>query len=132
MNGDLLLFNGRIITMDPDKPEATAIAIRGGKVAAVGSDNEAAEAAGSKAQLVDLKGRTATPGLNDAHAHPMSVGFALADLNLSSPPNRSISDLVTLVQGETQRRAPGVWIVGRGYDQARLDDQRHPTKDDLD
>jgi predicted amidohydrolase YtcJ len=132
MNGDLLLFNGRIITMDPDKPEATAIAIRGGKVAAVGSDNEAAEAAGSKAQSLDLNGRTAAPGLNDAHAHPMSVGFALADLNLASPPNRSISDLVTLVQGEAQRRAPGVWIVGRGYDQARLDDQRHPTKDDLD
>jgi predicted amidohydrolase YtcJ len=132
MNGDLFLYNGRIVTMDPNQPKATAIAIRGGKIAAVGSDNEAAEAAGSKAEAIDLKGRTATPGLNDAHAHPMSVGFALADLNLASPPNRSIADLVTLVQRETQRRPPGSWIVGRGYDQARLDDQRHPTRHNLD
>jgi predicted amidohydrolase YtcJ len=132
MNGDLLLFNGRVISMDRSKPEASAIAIRGGKVAAVGTDAEAREAAGAKAQVIDLKGRTATPGLNDAHAHPMSVGFALADLNLASPPNESIRDIVALVERETHRRDPGAWIVGRGYDQARLTDQRHPTRHDLD
>jgi predicted amidohydrolase YtcJ len=132
MTGDLLLFNGRVITMDAAKPEATAVAIRGGKVAAVGSDAEAAGAAGHKAESIDLKGRTATPGLNDAHAHPMSVGFALSDLNLASPPNNSVSDLVALVKRETQRVAMGTWIIGRGYDQARLADQRHPTRHDLD
>src|SRR5262245_3914762 len=97
MNGDLLLFNGRVLTMDPANPEVTAIAIRGGNVAAVSTDAEAREAAGAKAEAIDLKGRTATPGLNDAHAHPMSTGFALADLNLASPPNRSIADLIDLV-----------------------------------
>ncbi|MFL5760966.1 MAG: amidohydrolase [Thermomicrobiales bacterium] len=132
MNGDLLLFNGGVLTMDQAKPEATAIAIRGGKIAAVGTDAEAREAAGAKAEAIDLKGRTATPGLNDAHAHPMSTGFALADLNLASPPNRSISDLVALVAAETKRKPPGTWIVGRGYDQARLDEQRHPTRQDID
>jgi predicted amidohydrolase YtcJ len=132
MNGDLLLFNGRVLTMDPSQPKATAIAIRGGKIAAVGTDAEAHEAAGTRADAIDLKGRTATPGLNDAHAHPMSVGFALADLYLASPPNRSINDLVSLVAAETKRMAPGTWIVGRGYDQARLDEQRHPTRHDLD
>jgi predicted amidohydrolase YtcJ len=132
MNGDLLLVNGRVLTMDPANPEVTAVAIRGGKIAAVGTDAEAREAAGAKAETIDLMGRTATPGLNDAHAHPMSTGFALADLNLASPPNRSISDLIELVAAETKRKAPGTWIVGRGYDQARLDEQRHPARQDID
>src|SRR5215210_6661017 len=103
MSGDLLLLNGRVITMDADQPEASAVAIRAGRVVAVGNDAEARAAASPGSETINLKGRTAAPGLNDAHAHPMAVGFALADLNLASPPNRSISDLVTLVQRETQR-----------------------------
>lgn len=132
MTGDLLLFNGRILTMNPDRPRAAAIAIRSGKVAAVGSDAEARAAAGPKSTAIDLIGRTATPGLNDAHAHPMAVGFAARDLVLSSPPNRSIRDLVLRVEQTAARREPGRWIVGRGYDQARLAEQRHPTRHDLD
>ncbi len=132
MSGDLLLVNGRILTMDPDRPEATAIAIRSGRIAAVGTDAEAREAAGPRVETIDLRGRTATPGLNDAHAHPMGVGHALADLNLATPPNASIRDIVDLVAAESRRRAPGTWIIGRGYDQARLAEQRHPTRHDLD
>ncbi|HEY8447577.1 MAG TPA: amidohydrolase [Thermomicrobiales bacterium] len=132
MTADLLLVNGRVLTMDPERPRATAVAIRNGRIAAVGTDDEAREAAGPRAEAIDLRGRTATPGLNDAHAHPMGVGLALADLDLASPPNRSIRDLVDLVAAETRRRSPGTWIVGRGYDQARLSEQRHPTRHDLD
>ncbi|MGH2561415.1 MAG: amidohydrolase [Thermomicrobiales bacterium] len=130
--GDLLLYNGHVLTMDPDCPRATAIAIRGGKVAAVGGDVDAREAAGSRADVIDLKGRTATPGLNDAHAHPMGVGFAKRDLVLASPPNASIQDLIARVAGSVRQRPAGAWIVGRGYDQARLVEQRHPTRYDLD
>jgi predicted amidohydrolase YtcJ len=62
----------------------------------------------------------------------MAVGFALADLNLGTPPNRSIRDLVALVAQTAKERPRGTWIVGRGYDQARLEEQRHPTRHDLD
>jgi predicted amidohydrolase YtcJ len=132
MSGDLLLLNGRIITMDAALPEATALAIRAGRIVAVGDDGEARAASAPDAETIDLEGRTATPGLNDAHAHPMAVGFALADLNLATPPNRSIRDLVALVGGAVGERPAGSWIVGRGYDQARLAEQRHPTRYDLD
>ncbi|MEA2531197.1 MAG: hypothetical protein QOG89_2841 [Thermomicrobiales bacterium] len=132
MGGDLLLINGRILTMDRNRPAASAIAIRAGRIVAVGNDAEARAACAPGTETIDLNGRTATPGLNDAHAHPMAVGFALADLNLSTPPNRSIRDLVALVRETTTERPPGTWIVGRGYDQARLEEQRHPTRDDLD
>ena len=132
MPGDLLLVNGRVVTMDPGQPEASAIAIRHGRIVAVGSDAEARAAAGARVETIDLRGRTATPGLNDAHAHPKLVGFALADLSLSTPPNRSVADVVALVAGAARERPPGRWIVGRGYDQARLAEQRHPTRHDLD
>lgn len=129
--GDLVLFNGRIITMDTARPDASAVAIRAGRIVAVGSDAEVRAAAAPGSELIDLRGRMATPGLNDAHTHPMAVGFALGDLHLGSP-NRSIRDLVALVEGATKEQPAGTWIVGRGYDQARLDEQRHPTRHDLD
>ncbi|CAA9569537.1 MAG: Exoenzymes regulatory protein AepA in lipid-linked oligosaccharide synthesis cluster [uncultured Thermomicrobiales bacterium] len=132
MSGDLLLLNGRVLTMDPARPEASAVAIRQGRIVAVGGDAETRAAAGPDVETVDLRGRTATPGLNDAHAHPMGVGFALDDLDLGTPPNRSVVDLVALVAGEARRRAPGEWILGRGYDQARLTEGQHPTSHDLD
>ena len=130
--GDLALINGRVHTMDRANPTVSAVAIRAGRVVEVGSDAEVRAAAGPRARIIDLNGRTATPGLNDAHAHPMAVGFALADLDFATPPNRSIADLVALVKAEAPKRTPGSWIIGRGYDQARLDDQRHPTRHDLD
>ncbi|HET8524831.1 MAG TPA: amidohydrolase family protein, partial [Thermomicrobiales bacterium] len=132
MTGDLLLVNGRVLTMDEARPNASAVAIRNGLIVAVGSNADARAAAAPGSEVIDLRGRTATPGLNDAHAHPMGVGFAMAELNLSSPPNRSIRDLVDLVATEIPKRAPGSWIIGQGYDQARLAEQRHPTRHDLD
>jgi predicted amidohydrolase YtcJ len=132
MTGDLLLVNGRVLTMDEERPIASAVAIRNGLIVALGSDADARAAASPGSEVIDLHGRTATPGLNDAHAHPMGVGFAMAELDLSSPPNRSIRDLVNLVAAEIPQRAPGSWIIGQGYDQARLAEQRHPTRHDLD
>ncbi|MDQ3168401.1 MAG: amidohydrolase family protein, partial [Chloroflexota bacterium] len=116
MRGDVLLLNGRVITMDPTNPAATAVAIRSGVVAAVGDDVTARSAAAPGSETIDLAGRTATPGFYDAHAHPMLVGFALADLDLASPPNRTIVDLTGLVRAETGRRPAETWIIGRGYD----------------
>jgi predicted amidohydrolase YtcJ len=132
LNGDLLLINGRFITMDSTQPEASGVAIRNGRIVAVGTDADARSAAAPGCELIDLNGRSATPGLNDAHSHPMAVGFALSDLNLAMPPNQSIRDIVSLVGEMTKGRPPGSWIVGRGYDQARLAEQRHPTRYDLD
>ncbi len=132
MRGDLVLVNGHVITMDRTRPEASAVAIRNGTIAAVGDDAAARAAAGPGAEVIDLRGRTATPGLIDAHAHPMAVGFALQDLDLATPPNRSIADIAALVATAARQRPPGEWIVGRGYDQARLAEQRHPTRHDLD
>ncbi|MEZ4532456.1 MAG: amidohydrolase [Thermomicrobiales bacterium] len=132
MSGNLLLINGRIKTMDPENPLVEAVAIRDGIVVAVGSNAEAKAATAAKHESIDLNGRTATPGLNDAHAHPRLVGMALDDLVISTPPVNTVAEIVAMVDEAAERRAPGSWIIGRGYDQARLSDQRHPTRADLD
>jgi predicted amidohydrolase YtcJ len=132
MSGDLLLVNGRIRTMDPANPAVSAVAIRMGRVVYVGDDAEAKVAAAPGSPVIDLAGRTATPGLNDAHAHPMSVGFALLDLDLSPECHAAIADLQALVREAVASRPAGTWILGRGYDDARLAEGRHPTRADLD
>jgi hypothetical protein len=129
---DLLLLNGRVRTMDRANPEASAVAIRQGRVVFVGEDGEARAAVPAGTPSIDLRGRTATPGLNDAHAHPMSVGFALLDLDLAPASNAGIPDLLGRVREAAMSRPPGTWIVGRGYDDARLAEGRHPTRADID
>jgi predicted amidohydrolase YtcJ len=132
MSGDLVLLNGRILTMDPARPRVSAVVVRSGVVVAVGDDNEVRAAAGPGVEAIDLRGRTATPGLNDAHCHPMLVGFALNDLALATPPNHGVADIVELVRSAATARPAGQWIIGRGYDHAALADGRHPTRADLD
>jgi predicted amidohydrolase YtcJ len=132
MPADLLLVNGRVRTMDPANPLVSAVAIRQGRVVFAGDDAGAKAEAAPRSPVIDLAGRTATPGLNDAHAHPMSVGFALLDLDLSPEHNTAIADLQALVRDAVAERPRGEWIVGRGYDDARLAEGRHPTRADLD
>src|SRR3954469_12347672 len=76
---DLILFNGKVFTADPAKPSAQAIAVRGMRILAVGSDTEIKKLAGAKTRLIDLQGRTVIPGINDAHFHfmPKPQGFNL-------------------------------------------------------
>src|SRR4051794_34611097 len=132
MPADLLLINGRVRTMDEANPAVSAVAIRMGRVVYVGDDAGAKAAAAPGSPVIDLAGRTATPGLNDAHAHPMSVGFALLDLDLSPERNAAIADLQELVREAGAARPVGSWILGRGYDDARLAEGRHPTRADID
>jgi hypothetical protein len=132
MPGDLLLVNGRVRTMDAANPAVSAVAIRMGRVVYAGDDAGARVSAAPGSPVIDLAGRSATPGLNDAHAHPMSVGFALLDLDLSPERNAAIADLQALVREAVAGEPAGTWILGRGYDDARLAEGRHPTRADLD
>ena len=129
---DLVLVNGNVITMDPDYPAASAVAITNGIISAVGTDDEATTAGSPTATIIDLAGRTATPGLNDAHSHPMLVGFALEDLDISAGGAPSIDAIAGMVRQAAGGRPPGSWIIGRGYDDATLGERRHPTRSDLD
>lgn len=131
-NGNVILINGRVLTGDFSASAATAVAIRLGKVAAVGSDADILAWNDGNTTVVDLRGRSVAPGLNDAHCHPLYLGISLTSVNASTPPNRTIADIVERVRSRVTETPQGEWVIARGYDQARLDDQRHPTRYDLD
>jgi len=132
MHTQLLVHGGPILTMDPDSPVADAVLMQLGKIVAVGTmDDVLAHRAGPVEEL-DLTGRLATPGLNDAHAHIMMTGFAQTEISLAAPAVRSIAEITTLVAERAAATPDGGWIVGQGYDQATLDEQRHPNRHDLD
>ena len=79
---DLLLVSGRVYTLDAAKPWAEAIAIRGDRIVAVGTNAEIRQAAGPRTRVIDLKGAFVTPGFNDAHVHVESTGALLTGVNL--------------------------------------------------
>lgn len=130
--GDIIFVNGHVLTGELGAQPATALAIRFGKVVAVGSDDDARAWATPDVEVVDLAGRTVAPGMNDAHCHPLYTGIAMHNIDAGTPPNRTVADIVARVAERARETPVGQWVQARGYDHARLDDQRHPTRHDLD
>jgi predicted amidohydrolase YtcJ len=122
---DLVLKNGKIVTLDPARPQAQALAARGGRIVAVGSDAEVAPYVGQKTRVIDLAGRLAVPGLIEGHGHFTGIGEAKLGLELMSVKNW---DEIVAMVGEAARKAkPGEWIVGRGWHQEKWDHPPSPA-----
>jgi predicted amidohydrolase YtcJ len=135
-NPDAVCTNGRVITLDPENRIVEAVAVRRGNILAAGSERQVREAAARNAKTVDLRGRVMLPGLFAAHDHiPQSGQVALFQVDLNSPPMGKIetmADLIKALQDKARRTSAGEWIVGRGYDDTLLREQRHPDRHDLD
>ena len=112
---ELILKNGKIVTMDAARPEATAIATSGDRIVAVGSDAEIERLRGDATRVIDLAGRTAMPGFIDGHAHLVGIGDARIALDLRGA--RSWDEVVSRVAGAVKKARPGEWILGRGWHQ---------------
>jgi predicted amidohydrolase YtcJ len=128
---DLVLINGHILTVDPKDSIAQAVAITNGKIVAVGSNAAAQKAAAKGARVVDLHGRTATPGLIDTHAH-FQEADALFAVNLSDPAIAKISDVLDRVRAKVATLKPGEWVRGSGWDEGKLAERRYILASDLD
>ena len=127
---DTIFRRGRIHTLDVDRPAASAMAVLAGRIVAVGDDDLVDQLAARA--VVDLGGRTVVPGFNDAHNHMLSFGLTLDDVVLSSPPMRSVADICRAVGERAAATPEGEWVIGRGYDQNKLVEGRHPTALELD
>ena len=116
---DLVLLGGRVVTVDPDHPEAEAVAVRNGRIAAVGTTAEIEATAGPDTEVIQLEGRLAIPGFIEGHGHFMGVGNAQLILKLGEADNwNRIVDMVA----EAVAEAPeGGWIDGRGWHQEKWD-----------
>ncbi|PWG78378.1 amidohydrolase [Pararcticibacter amylolyticus] len=133
---DRIYINGHVITMDPSHPEAEALAVKDGRIIAVGSSGSIGQMKGPQTVVTDLEGKALVPGFIDGHSHFMSLGRSKT-ADLSPPPVGEVTSIPGLVnalkkfQKEKNIKA-GVWITGRGYDPDQLAEGRHPVKEDLD
>jgi predicted amidohydrolase YtcJ len=109
---------------------AQAIAVSGGKIIAVGSNDEVQKLKGPKTQVVDLGGHFVMPGFNDAHVHLGSGGFE--KLNVDLVGSKSLDDVKQRIAARTKTAAPGEWIMGRGWDHTLWAEQKTPTRTDID
>ena len=116
---DLVLINGHIVTVDDDNPTAQAIAIKEGKILALGSDADIDEFLGSRTEVIDLEGQTAIPGFIEGHAHFNGVGQAQLQLNLMNVANWD--EVVSMVEEAANNAEPGELILGRGWHQEKWD-----------
>jgi len=128
-DADLLLVNGKIITVDAKDSVTQALAIQNGKIVAVGSNNEVRKHAAKDARIIDLHGRAATPGLIDSHCH-FDETTTIYDLDLSNI--KSIAEAVELVRQKVAHAPPNVWIQGAGWDESKLAELRYIYASDLD
>ncbi len=119
-DADLVLKNGNVITVDNDKPTAEAVAVKDGKILAVGTDKEIQNFIGDNTKVIDLKKATLIPGLFESHAHFLGTGKALLNLDLSDAKNWD--EIITKVSIAAEQALPGEWIIGRGWHQEKWTD----------
>jgi predicted amidohydrolase YtcJ len=127
---DVVLVGGDLWTMDPQRPRAEAMAVRGDRILAVGDAAQVRAFAGPSTRVIDLRGRSATPGLVDAHCHLYGLGADLENVSLRELASEAAA--VQKIADAAKTRAAGQWLIGRGWDQNRWPGQQFPTKKSLD
>lgn len=133
MAPDIILLNGKIITVDSTDRIAEAIAIKGNKIQAIGSTSEIEQLAGNETVRIDLNNKTVTPGLLDSHIHLSSSPWNNPNVvDISYPAAKNIEDIKRLISEKVQQVSPGEWIQAQGLDEGKLEDKRLITAVELD
>ncbi|MFP6678738.1 MAG: amidohydrolase [Dehalococcoidia bacterium] len=135
MPGDVadLVFTGGVVhTVDAKNAIAQALAVSDGRVLALGSDSDVLLTAGPSTERVELGGRALLPGMIEGHGHFSGLGATQRQIDCKAPGMGSIAALVEAVRERAESQPPGTWIYGRGYDQSRLVEKRHPSRADFD
>jgi predicted amidohydrolase YtcJ len=127
---DLIVHHSKVITVDADFHLAEALAVKGERIMAVGTDKEVLRHKGPQTKLIDAGGKTVLPGLYDSHVHP--VGAATSELLEPLPDLRSLEDVFAYIRKKTTEVPEGKWIVLRFAFPTRLKEARFPTKAELD
>jgi predicted amidohydrolase YtcJ len=130
LSPDLILLNGRIYTLDAENTVAQAVAVKDGRMVAVGGDAEVEDLSGPDTLHLDLGGSTVIPGIFDGHNHLMEVGAKLSQIRLDEC--QSQEEMMELVRQRAQDTPPGEWIVGQGWNEGLFANGRLPTRHDID
>jgi predicted amidohydrolase YtcJ len=128
---DMVLINGKVITLDDTSSILQAIAIRDGRVLAVGADEDIRKRADSRTKIIDLGGSTVVPGLMDSHIHALRAGLTYA-VELSWIGVPSLSKGLDLIRDAARTSPPGAWIkIGGGWTELQFPERRGPTIEEL-
>ena len=126
---DLVVTNGKIVTMDTVLPQAEALAVRSGKIVEVGTAKTIGRYIGPATVIIDLGGRLAVPGLIDSHLHFQGIGQAKLSLDLTKV--KSWEEIVAMVAEAVKTAKPGEWITGRGWHQEKWTQRPEPNVNGL-
>jgi predicted amidohydrolase YtcJ len=129
-DADLILHNGKVVTVDKKFGVQQAIAVQGNHILRVGSNEDVLKTKGERTILFDLKGQTVLPGLIDSHVHPNSA--CMHEFDHTIPEMETIDDVLTYIKGRTKVLPAGAWIIVRQVFITRLREQRYPTRAELD
>lgn len=129
---DTILVNGNVITVDDALPTAEAVAVKGDRIVHVGSNDEVRQCAGRNTRVIDCSGKTVLPGFIEPHTHFMSFGIRLGMVNVRTPPNDSIEDVLARIRERAAVTPRGQWIAAQGYEHTAVAEKRWPTLAELD
>lgn len=132
MTADLILKNANVITIDPAKPTAELVAIKGDRILLVAGKEGLESVTGAKTKIIDCQGKTVMPGFNDAHCHIFSFVRKLLGIDLSPLLVGSINDIKAAIRRQAQDTPPGRWLTGTDFNEFYLAEKRWPTRWDID
>ena len=127
---DIIVHNGKVVTVDATDTVAEAIAIRGDRILRVGSNLEVLSHRGSATEVIDIQGRAVLPGLIDSHTHP--TGASMFEFDHEVPEMRTIQDVLNYIKLRAGIVSDGDWIMLQQVFITRLKEQRYPTRAELD
>ena len=130
---DLILKGGEVIALDGMDSMVEAVAVKEGKILKVGSNSEIQALVGPGTEVIDLEGRAVTPGLISTHDHFLQYGIAAEFVSdIRYPKVKNIEEIAEVVAGRVAEAEKGTWILASGWDETLLEENRFPTRWDLD
>ncbi len=132
MSAELILYHANVLTMDPAQPKAELVAVTGGKITLVASNEDLKLVRGPKTRLIDCQDKTVIPGFNDAHCHIFSFCRKLLGLDLSPSRVGSIAGIKKTILNQARNTPKGRWLTGTGFNEFYLAEGRHPNRWDID
>ena len=131
-NADKIFLGGDIITVDDNNPEAQAVAVRNGKIQAIGSEPEVLKYEGPNTEVIDLKGNTLLPGLIDIHTHPILSAKTAETIDISGFNHKNQAEVMESLKKGIEEKGSGEWVIAYGWDPAILRNLEAPTLNELD
>lgn len=128
----MIIKNARILTLNDRNEEVQSMAVRHGEIQEMWTEAVPPVDLSAYDQIIDFEGKTIIPGFIDTHNHILSYGIMLDMVDCSAAQNKTIDDILKRLQEKIARLEAGQWVQAYGYDDTMLEEQRHPTRQELD